>query len=186
MKSVNFSVESIDQVVVEIAPLLEKHWEEIAHYKDIPLDPDFDRYYQLAYARLLHIYTARLEPEGNNKGKLIGYGIYIVQNNMHYKSSLQAVQDILFVDPKYRGFGRKFILWCDEKLKEQGVQAVYHHIKAEHNWGKMIEGLGYELVDLIYARRLDNGGSSSDSSSSGSRSRSSDIEQPEQESKKAS
>lgn len=69
--------------------------------------------------------------------------------------SKQAVQDVVFIHPEFRGFGKKFFIYCDDVLKNQKVQVVYHHIKAAHNFGAMLESIGYKLVDLIYAKRLD-------------------------------
>lgn len=134
----------------ELAPLFQKHYEEIAHYKDIVLDPDWEQYDLLERAGALRVYIAR-----DSSGHVVGYAVYFIRNNPHYKNSRQALQDILFIDPDKRGFGAKFILWCDKQLKEEGVQVTYHHVKAKHNFGPMLERLGYHLVDLIYARRLD-------------------------------
>ena len=69
-------------------------------------------------------------------------------------SILYAVQDIVFIDPECRGGGFKFIRWCDEQLRELGVNVVTHHIKAAHNFGPALERMGYTLQDLIYSRRL--------------------------------
>ena len=131
-------------------PLLEKHWSEIAHFKDVKLDPDWEQYERLEQAGVLRVFVAR-----DHAGIMVGYAVYFVRHNPHYRQSLQALQDILFIDPTRRGFGAKFILWCDEQLRSEGVQATYHHVKAKHNFGAMLERLGYQLVDLIYARRLD-------------------------------
>lgn len=157
-----FARETLDAVWSEITPLLVKHWQEIAHYKDIALEPDWEQYLKLEELGLLRVYTAREESEeqterGENytTEKLRGYAVFLVRHNPHYKSSLQANQDILFVDPEHRGLGGQFILWCDEQLKAEGVQVVYQHVKAEHNFGRMLERFGYKLVDLIFARRLD-------------------------------
>lgn len=145
---VDFSRESVCSIEDEIKPLIQSHWEEIAHYKDIPLDPDWDYYRLLDAKGFLGVYTAREE------GKLIGYSIYVVKRNPHYKSSLQASQDIIFISPEKRGFGKEFINWCDMELKGIGVQAVYHHVKKDHDFSPVLRRLGYTLVDLIYARRL--------------------------------
>lgn len=134
----------------EVSPLLFKHYKEIAHFQDIPLDPDFDLYTTVDKTGNLRVFTAR-----EDDGRIIGYAVFFVRANIHYKSSLQAVQDIIYIDKEVRGFGHKFILWCDEYLAMEGVQAVYHHVKAEHNFGPLLERLGYKLVDLIYTRRLD-------------------------------
>lgn len=134
----------------EVLPLVRKHYKEIAHYADIPLDPSLDQYARFEEMGLLRIFTAR-----DSHGFLIGYSVFFVRPNLHYKSSLQAVQDVLYIDPDRRGFGMKFIEWCDQQLREEKVQAVYHHVKVKHDFGKLLERLGYQLIDLIYARRLD-------------------------------
>lgn len=141
--------------MAEVKPLLLAHWAEIAHYQDILLDPDWDAYRAVEAAGMLRIYTARTE--GNPDAALAGYCVFVVRKNLHYKQSLQASQDILFLHQGFRGhlFGYRFVKWCDHQLRAEGVQAVYQHVKAAHNFGPMLERIGYRLVDLIYSRRLD-------------------------------
>lgn len=133
----------------EMLPLLLKHYKEIAHFQDIPLDPDYDTYIKMEEIDLVRCYTAR------DNGELVGYAVYFVKANIKYRSSKQATQDVLYIDPNKRGFGHRFILWCDRQLKEEGVQVVYHHTKLEHNFGPMLERQGYQLIDLIFGKRLD-------------------------------
>lgn len=147
---VHFQKETAAGIFDEAMPLLQLHWEEIAHYKDIPLKPNRDLYEGLCTAGVLRTFTAR--DEGN---ALVGYAVFFVRANPHYVSSIQAVQDVLFIHPEKRGFGAKFILWCDRELKKENVQVVYHHVKEAHDFGPMLKRMGYKLVDLIYARRLD-------------------------------
>lgn len=146
--SVVFGSERVATVWPEIYPLFMEHWHEIAHYKDIPLDPDVELYHRMDSMGMMRVFTAREE------GKLVGYSVYFVRSNPHYKSSIQANQDVLFIQKDKRGFGRDFIKWCDEQLKNEGVQIVHHHVKKAHDFGPMLKRMGYELVDLIYARRL--------------------------------
>ena len=145
---ITFMRELVENVIEEIKPLLELHWREIAHYQDIELDPDWEFYEN---AKTVRVYTCR------DEGKLIGYGVFFIAPNKHYKQSIQAAQDILFLHPDYRGgrIGYRLIRFCDNQLKAEGAQAVYHHVKTAHNWGNLLTHMGYELVDLIYAKRLD-------------------------------
>lgn len=135
----------------ECIPLFEDHYKEIAHYQDIPLSINFKKYLEAENTYRLRVFTARED------GELIGYAVFFVSFNLHYSSSYQAVQDVLFIDPSTRGqgLGSAFIEWCDSQLKEEGVQVVYHHVKTAHNFGPLLESLNYELIDLIYGRRLD-------------------------------
>ncbi len=145
-----FQCELLRNCITEALPLLEKHWREIAHYQDIILEPDLEQYERLEQLGFLKVFTAR-----DSDNTLIGYAVYFIKRNIHYKSSLQAVQDVIYIDKDKRGMGFKFIKWCDQQLKELGVQAVYHHVKKQHNFGPALERQGYELVDLIYGKRLD-------------------------------
>lgn len=139
-------------MIDEVGPLLEEHYKEIAHYQDIPLEPNIERYLELEHAGSVLVFTAR-----DHVKKLIGYAVFIVNKNLHYNSSVQASQDIIFIRKENRGTGGRLIKFCDEELRKLGVQAVYHHVKTKHNFGPLLERFGYEAVDVIYAKRLDKG-----------------------------
>lgn len=146
-----FQKENLIDIYDEMLPIFISHYKEIAHYKDIPLSPDIEQYYRMEKNGITHIFTAREERN------LIGYGIFNIRYNLHYKDSLQAWQDILYISKEKRGFGKDFIKWCDLQLKNMGVQVINQHIKVAHNWGKILENMGYELQDLQYSKRLDKG-----------------------------
>lgn len=147
----NFAIERAQDVFEEMLPLFEQHYKEIAHYQDIALNPNIEKYFELEDLGFLRVFTARDE----DTKELLGYQVFFVNYNLHYRDSLQAIQDVLFVHRNHRGFGSQFLMWCHEQLKKEGVQVVSQHIKKEHNFGPMLERMGYELVDLIYLKRLD-------------------------------
>jgi GNAT superfamily N-acetyltransferase len=134
-------------------PLIEKHWSEIAHYQDIPLEVDADRYRALEEAGILRIYTARLDGV-----VLVGYAVMMVNSDAHHKSSRCAVQDALYVHPDFRkqGIGLKLIRFVETVLLGEGVQAVQQHVHVEHpQLGTILRKRGYEVVDFVYLKRLD-------------------------------
>ena len=143
--------ERASTVLDDIKPLLIAHYREIAHFQDIPLDPDYTRYLEMDLKGLLRIYTVR------DHELLVGYALYFVMPALHYRGSLQAFQDILFIHPDYRKgrSGMALLKFSHEALKSDGVQVVRQHVKAAHNFGPLLERLGYELEDLIYTKRLD-------------------------------
>lgn len=138
------------ELLEEVKPLLEKHWNEIAHFKDIPLDPNYDLYLKMQDLKMLRCYLMR-----DNDGRVLGYSVYVVRPNMHYRSCLTATEDIIFVDPLHRRNGMFFINWCDEQLKSLGVQLVTHHIKFALDWSKALMRQGYEKTDMQLCKRLD-------------------------------
>jgi len=147
-----FQEEDIIGLWDEIGPLLEKHYREIAHYQDIPLSVDREAYNRLQIDGRLRVFTVRTK-----EWQLIGYAIFVLRYNLHYKESFQALQDVLFLLPEYRKtrIGSRLIDFADECLREDGVQVVIHHMKAAHSFGPLLERKGYELQDLIYTKRLD-------------------------------
>lgn len=147
-----YAVETYDQVVGEIEDLIELHWREIAHWHDIPLKPDWEAYERMAAQGSLRIYTVRTATS-----RMIGYAVFFVRHNVHYSTSLQAVQDILFLLPAHRGaaVGAGLIKYAEADLRALGVQVVYHHVKHAFDFGPLLDRLGYERVEHIMARRLD-------------------------------
>lgn len=137
-----------DEVIEQIKPLLQAHFDEVEHYKDIPLDPNYAAYKALDEAGVVRLFTVR-------KGlELVGYSIMFVMPAYHYKGSLQATHDSLFILKGHRGCGEKFIQFCDSELQSEGVQVVYQSLKLTHNFGHMLERIGYQHVDNVYYRRL--------------------------------
>lgn len=137
-------------VAAQIMPLLESHREEIAHYKDIKLNVDWQKYFALSEAGVLVSFFAM------DGCAIIGYVAYIVSPNPHYCDFIYAVQDVLFIDKKYRGkmLGIRFLRWTESKLLERGVDVVHQHVKKANDFGPLLERLGYEEVDKIFSKRL--------------------------------
>jgi hypothetical protein len=156
-----FARETVEQVQDEIKALMVLHWTEVGHYRDLPLDPDFERYALVEKAGLLRIYTARAQ--FLEKDSLRGYVIYIVGPGIHYRQTLFAVQSTLYLHPAYRAGlqGARFIRWTETQLEEQdGIQVIHHHVKAKHDprraaaFMRMLERRGYELQDYVLSRKV--------------------------------
>lgn len=134
----------------EGSALFVKHWEEIAFYKDIALSPDVEAYNRLESVGGLRCFTVR------EAGKLIGYVVFLVRRHMHY-DILCAAQDVLFVDLEYRKgmVGYRLIRYAEERLRAEGVTLITQHVKKSNNVGRLLERMGYQEMDAIYAKRID-------------------------------
>ena len=154
MSLISYQRERARDLWADINPLLQVHWREIATYEDIPLDPDVDRYNAMDDAGAMRCYTARAE------GALIGYAVFSLATNMHYRSSAIAVQDVLFVLPEHRKTraGLGLIRYTERELKKEGVILILQHEKiANPELGVILERLGYEALETIRGKRLDKG-----------------------------
>ncbi|HEX7828635.1 MAG TPA: hypothetical protein VF787_03230 [Thermoanaerobaculia bacterium] len=150
------------KLYAELLPCLQDHWREVAHFPDIELEPDVDRYLAAQGAGVLRIFTVRAEmppwaQDTDPRPLVVGYCAFFVQPNPHYRQSLQAAADVLFLARTVRAANAlRFLKWCDEQLRAEGVQAVYHRTKVAHDFGKLLERMRYTAVDVTYVRRLDS------------------------------
>lgn len=150
--------ETFGAVIDEAMPLLERHWREIAHFPDIVLNVDRERYLLAEVAGTVRVYTARVPPCSMGiSGDLIGYAAFFVARNPHYADSLQATQDVIYLDPPFRRgrIGLGLLQFCERELEAEGVEVVMHHVKLAHpQLGAILDRMGYQDVDVIKAKRL--------------------------------
>ena len=144
---VEFARETIETVVADMLPLIGTHYQEIAPYKEIPLQPDVGHYRQVEAIGALRIYTAR-----DADKHLRGYALFFLRPHPHFHASLQAAQDLLFIDPDHRGFGLSFLRYCDEQLAGEGVEVIHHTVTTRCDFSPMLRRMGYQLSEFIYTR----------------------------------
>lgn len=149
-----FAEETFEQSWPDAETLIHLHWKEIASYPDIPLDVDVEAYRRAEAAGLLCILTARVE------GAMIGYVVFVLTPHLHYRTTVYAHQDVLYLHPAHRGrwMGAKMISLADHLLASKGVHVVTQHVKLTHPaLGRLLERQGYTVVEHLYSKRLDRG-----------------------------
>lgn len=149
-----FQQERFVDLMPELPEIFYRHWQDIALDKDkIPLDPAWDEYLRLEQIGTLHIVTAR---EG---GKLAGYIFSFVHPHIHYKKSLTAWTDLMYLRREYtRGFGVfrycRLILQSEKMLRDMGVQKRYLMTKVYHDMTPLFQRLGYKFIEKVSAKLL--------------------------------
>ena len=145
--SVTFQVENVKAVQTEGLALLDKHYQEIAQFKEVQkLDPDWSVYYRIEMQGKLWVMTARFD------GKMIGYIVMMLTNDMHYRKLMRATEDIHFILPEYRKglLGYRMLAKTKQAMKEKGAHTVTFRTKADADHGLLFERLGGVLHDLVY------------------------------------
>lgn len=142
---ITYQVENVFQCIDEIKPLNYAHWKEIAHHQDTrPLDPDYDKYYQLELCGMLRIFTMR------DEGVLTGYYISMVCKHAHYQSCTTALNDILYVAPEYRGGTSGYRLFkgaIDDLKNNTATDIVIIHMKITHPFRELLSKLGFSQTE---------------------------------------
>jgi GNAT superfamily N-acetyltransferase len=138
----------------ELPPLFMRHWREIAlHQDEIPLDPNWDRYYEYDLLGILQTLTVR------SNGVLVGYVFMLVHPHLHYASTVWAQSDIFWLDPAYRSgwTGYKMLREIEAGMRRLGVKVVMvntklHFEASRGTIGKLFERLGYKATETIFAK----------------------------------
>jgi hypothetical protein len=152
--AVKFGLEPYsEKLVQEMRPMWDAYQEEVFGEEFVP-DPNLTMYSQSQKNATLRIFTARVGSKWEST--LVGFQVVFVMNHPHRKYSLEACQDILYLDPEVRKglVGLKFLKWCDRELIREGVKKITHQCRAHKNLGRIFERMGYTLTEYSYARRI--------------------------------
>jgi L-amino acid N-acyltransferase YncA len=144
MNGVTYMVERWRDVYLEMMPLWQGHWEEIAIHRDaIPLDPDVAEYQRLEDAGILSVVV------GRHEGEVIGYYISFVKPHLHYRSTLHAFTDVYYVVPAFRKgrTGIRLIEAAMAEWKRRGVKKAFTATKFALNMTPVFELLGWKSTE---------------------------------------
>lgn len=141
--------EPLQQLLDEgIEDLMAQHWEEVAVDKDeIPFAPDWERAFLLERTGIL--WSAALRKDG----RLIGYNAFHVLPHIHYRHSIHAVNDVIYLDPSERGAaGVRLIKGTEALLRELGAVKVMYRAKLHVKLGRKKDRTLGDLLALMRYR----------------------------------
>lgn len=139
--------ERIDDVFVQMQPLLSAHFEEVKDQFDVPMKIDLDQYRRIEHLGMLKIFTARC------LGELVGYNVFITGNHPHCAEMKVANLNLLYIKKSHRGFGKEFVAWCDEELFRGGIDVIIQAHKPEISFIDALKDLGYVSKEVNLIRR---------------------------------
>jgi hypothetical protein len=132
---ISYHKESLCDVIAEVEPLLQLHYEELTLNKDrVKLDPDWQRYAELEHAGGFHVFTAR---DGD---KLVGYSAFFLNTHIHYRGLMLAQNDVLYLHPEHRlGLvGVKLIKMSHSGMKKLGADKIVWHCKHSNQLKRLL------------------------------------------------
>lgn len=150
-----FGWEAFNQIAHELPPLFTEHWRELALNQDVvPLDPDWDKYYQLDVTGVLRVLTARVP-----SGQLVGYVFLLAGPHLHYKSTIWGHVDMYWLDPLYRqgwiGVRMfKALITGARTMKVANLTLATKTHFMDNRVTKLLKRLGFVPIETIHAMRL--------------------------------
>lgn len=152
--SYTFSRVPIAGIVDQLQALAAREYEEVGQKDLDSLNVDWARYRELDAAGKLATFIAKRGP--GQSGVIVGYAVFIVQTHIHYKDALVAANSAVYMAPEARA-GRlvlKLLRYAEIGLEAQGVRKIYYHVKRERDFGRLLDHLGYQDVERMYAKVL--------------------------------
>lgn len=140
----------LSDVINQALPLMREHFKEIHFLSDFEFNPDVNYYYALEASNNLKLFTVFVDDT------LVGYSIYFVRQHPHSKQVFMAWQDAIYLAPEFRGngMGKELVETADMFLSEIGCNVVFNFVSSKLDFGPLLQSVGYELIDKMYARRL--------------------------------
>lgn len=144
----SFHMEPLRVNLESIKTLLKDNHDETGIY-NLPFNPDYQRYLDLAGSGDLVFFTVRDLGRG-----IVGFALFFLDHAIQQKEIKIATQSLNFIAKQHRGIGLAFMRFCDDSLKDLGVNSVWRQASTKFDIGPIYERMGYEFIEKSYLRRL--------------------------------
>lgn len=142
---------TVEEMLSQCQELFQKHWEELTLNKEVMvLNPDEDRYKGMEEAGMLLLLAA------TDEERIVGYSVNLIMPHLHYADCVICSNDLLFVDPQYRGtsLGIKLMKATENLAKDSGAKLMLWHAKQDTALEKLMPRMGYKVNDIIFSKGL--------------------------------
>lgn len=139
-----FQRETLGEVIDDIQPLIQKHYAEIA-ITERPLNVNWKMYQAMEAHQALRIYTYRIDEQ------LVGYNVFAIYPSTQFEGHIDAVQDVLFIDPAHRGNGKKFMEFCDQEIFKE-AHAIRRSTTPKLRYDSLLLRMGYVEAERVFRR----------------------------------
>lgn len=156
VKNATFGIEQFTNMVDEIRPLHELHYNETeTEYLDTKFDPQYDYYKSLEKDGAFVCFTVRIGFE------MVAYLQYYVFRDLHTQTVKNAREDAFFVHPLARSqhVGGELLAYAEEALTRLGCHYIGMTSKAPvgaPDIGPFLEKRNYRPVAVYYTKKLES------------------------------
>ena len=147
----DFTIQEEDFLKVrdEADELILRNWEDTG-LEGLELNPDWSFYEAVYTAGMFGVYTVR------KNTNLVGYLGIIAKNHPHYKETIFASNDVLFLDKEHRKglVGYFLIKYCVEDLVKKGVEVLLFNTTVDKPYDPLLNKLGFKHLENLYIKKV--------------------------------
>lgn len=150
-------IESFIDRLHELKPLLPQHWAELALDRDkVPLDPMYEKYFELERENQLLFVTVRED------ARLLGYFVGIIAPSLHYRTCLTLTMDVFWLHPDLRDGDSLDAVDADmicmdlfekvnKEARRRGVKRCIFGSKLHKDSARLFEALGAVEIERYFS-----------------------------------
>lgn len=148
--TIQYSVSKVADCFDEVIKLLDDHYKELSVTKGFALNPDYEIYKHNDKTGNVRVILCK------DDGTIVGYIIYFLSANLHYRDCLLATEDIYYLKPAYRKgtIGIKMFKFAENYLKTLGVHMVKYSTKVHMDNSRLFEYLGCDFIEKVFVKNL--------------------------------
>jgi GNAT superfamily N-acetyltransferase len=151
MSEYEYQEERYQDVIEEMKPLLEEHYQEVAMYQEVVnFNPNYELYETMADQGIVDFFTCRKD------GELIGYCVTFLQMNPHYQDHIYAVNDVIYVAPEHRHteVAPEMITRLEDRMIEKGVSVMSFHMKIFKPFESLMDALAFDKAEYVFMKLI--------------------------------
>lgn len=147
---ITFSTSKGKDCIEQLKKMFDAHYEELSVTKNAKLNPDYDIYMKMDSHNMLEVILCK------NDDEVIGYIVFFISPNLHYKDCLLATEDIYYLKPEYRKgtTGIKMFKFAEKYLKSINVNMIKYGTKTHLDNSRLFEYLGYNFIEKIFTKEI--------------------------------
>lgn len=148
--TIQYRITNAKECFDRITKLFDEHYNEVEILKDLQLNPDYYIYFEADKKNLVKVVLC----EDNNE--LIGYIVFFVGPNLHYKDCLLATEDIYYLKPEYRKgrTGIKMFQFAEKYLKSIGINMIKYSTKTHLDNSRLFDYLECKFIEKVFIKRI--------------------------------
>lgn len=148
--TIQYMTAKVSECFDDVLKLLDEHYNELSVTKNYKLNPIYDIYKQNESNGKCRVILCKDDDE------IVGYIVFFIDSNLHYKDCLLATEDIYYLKPKYRKgtIGIKMFKFAENYLKSLGVNMIRYSTKVHMDNSRLFEFMGYSFIEKVFIKNL--------------------------------
>ena len=148
--TIQYMTAKVSECFDDVLKLLDEHYNELSVTKNYKLNPIYEIYKENEKTGKCRVILCK------DNDVIVGYIVFFIDANLHYKDCLLATEDIYYLKPEYRKgtTGIKMFKFAETYLKSLGVNMIRYSTKVHMDNSRLFEFMDYSFIEKVFIKNL--------------------------------